>query len=347
MRNNVQVIQTELQRRFSLTYKETKDKNGNTFLVVDFPRVYDYIDYIESNYILNQLMSEENERRLNYSLWSLSTDKNKPKQPPIGTDISVNQWYNYDNLLRQVYEKIYYFNTTGKITENNLWGIAYMISPLEILKIKTTFRKKFKIILNRIKRGKHEFQQDIKDKLCNVHYRMLNLLAEYDARPESEKQSKPANPTLKQLGIKADSKWQDLLITFKSEFEIKLKHKKEEIALTHEHLGFADNRTPNLTRAKSSWELLRLLAVGGGVFPLSKLGRREKAKRKKQKQELNSLLKKYFQIKEDPFYPVDKENIDYKIKIKLIPEVEFKDDWKDRNIYEEPEKQGTSFLIDV
>ena len=83
----IQTIQTELQRRFSLIYKETKDKNGNTFLIVDFLRVYDYIDYIESNDILNQLMSEENERRLNYSLWSLSTDKNRPKQPPIGTDI--------------------------------------------------------------------------------------------------------------------------------------------------------------------------------------------------------------------------------------------------------------------
>ena len=340
-------IQTELQRRFSLTYKETQNKDGNIFLVVDFPRVYDYIDYIETNDVLNLLMSEESERRLNYSLWSFSKDKNKSKHPPKGTDISVNQWYNYDYLLGQIYEKIYSFNITGKITENNLWGIAYMIPPLEILKIKTTLKNKVKIMMNRIKRGKHEFQQEIKDKLCSVHYRMLNLLAEYDARPESEKTPKEKNSTIIQLGIKPDSKWQDLTITFKSEFEIKLKYKKDEITLTHEHLGFADNRTPNLTRAKASWELLRLLAVDNGTFPLNRLNRKEKAKRKKQKQELSKLLKKYFQIKDDPFYEINKDNIEYKIKIKLIPESEFRDDWKDKDIWDDSTKINKDLLMDI
>lgn len=347
MTTPISTIQTELQRRFSLTYKETKDKNGNTFLIVDFPRVYDYIYYMESNDILDQLISEESERRLNYSLWVITKDKNKPKHPPEGTDISLNQWYNYDYLFRQVYEKIYWLNKTGKLDKNNMWGIAYMFPPKEILDLSLPFLAKLKLILIKIKRGEHEFQQEIKDKLSSVHYRMLNLLAKYDARPELEKQPRPANPTLKQLDIKPNTNWQDITITFKGEFEIKLKHKNEEINLTHEHLGFADNRTPNLTRAKSSWELLRLLAIDDGFFPLGKLSRRDKTKRKKQKQELSKLLKKYFQIEDDPFYPVDKENIDYKIKMKLIPESEFRDDWKDKDIWDDSTKTNKSLLMDI
>jgi len=347
MTTPTQTIQTELQRRFSLTYKEYKNKQDITILRVNFPRVYDYIQYIENNPILDQLISEESERRLNYSLWSLTTDKNKPKQPPTGTDITLNQWYNYDYLYERIYEKISWFNENGKVRDINLWGIAYMIPPLEILKLKTSFKNKIKLIICKIKRGDHEYQLDVKNKLIGVHYRLFNLLAEYDARPESEKTPKQASPAIIQLGINSDSKWQDLGITFKSEFEIKLKYKNNEMALTHEHLGFADNRTPNQTRAKSSWELLRLLAIGNGVFPLDKLSRKEKTKRKKQKQELSRLLKRYFQIEDDPFYEVNKDNIDYKIKTKLIPEIEFKPDWKDKNIWEDDKNTRSSFLMDI
>ena len=347
MNTNVQIIQTELQRRFSLTYQETKNKMGEVLLVLNFPRVYDYIDYIETNEILNQLMYEENQRCMDYALWSLNTDKNKPKHPPKGTDRALNQWYNYSDLLMDVYEKIYRLNNNPRPFNNNLWGIAYMFSPKAILEMNLPFLTKLKLILIRVRRGEHEFQQKIKDKLCAVHYRMLNLLAEYDDRPNSEKEPKPRDPVLKQIGINSETNWQDITISFKSEFEIKVKHKKQEIDLTHEHLGFADRRMSELTRAKSSWELLRLLAIGNGVFPLGKLSRKDRTKRKKQKQELSRLLKKYFQIDDDPFYELDKDKMEYKIKLQLIPEKEFKDDWKDRNIYEDTEKQGTSFLIDV
>ena len=125
-----------------------------------------------------------------------------------------------------------------------------------------------------------------------------------------------------------------LFRSFRSQYEVRIKHKGKEHIANHEEMGFADKRKPNETKPKLSWELLNLLALGNGVFPLARLSGTDKAKRKKQKQSLTQHLKDYFQITDDPFYETDKENMEYRIKIKLIPDPEFRDNWKDRNIYD-------------
>jgi hypothetical protein len=111
-------------------------------------------------------------------------------------------------------------------------------------------------------------------------------------------------------------------------------------------MGFSDKRKDkaDLTESKESWKLLHLMAINNGLFPLSALNKKVKTKRKKKKQELVSLLKKYFSINTDPIIH-DKIKDEYKSKIKLSPDKLFEDQWRDRNIHKDTNNK--SYLPDI
>lgn len=342
----IPTIQHELDRRFSLTYTETKDKEGRIDLTVNYLRVYDYIHYIESTPVLSQLMDEEFDRRRKYVTWIIMQQNfpdTTPNTPPEDTHRELNQAFNYAHLYEDVYERIDQLNDTDP-PNMDLWGVAFTRTPLQILRFPVPLKDKLKIIKYKIKRSSYDFQNETKQMLNGVHYRLMNLIAEYEARPDSQKQPKPMNEAILQLNLTPQSKWQDIELTFRNEFEVKIKYQEREIIATHEHMGFADKRKPDQTQAKSSWELLRLLAMNNGAFPLTKLDKEEKAKRKKQKQELTKLLKIYFGLDDDPFHELTKEESEYKIKIKLIPDPDSREQWADRNIFETTKNYPKEFL---
>lgn len=140
---------------------------------------------------------------------------------------------------------------------------------------------------------------------------------------------------VKTLGLTPESKWEDLTIIFTHEFEVRIRNKdKIEFKTTHKRMGFADERRKNSTEAVASWRLLQLLAVQDGKVVLSSLKPKDRERRNKQKQDLSAILKSYFQIQGDPFFKTNKEVAEYSIKIKLVPLPEFREQWRDRNIFD-------------
>lgn len=327
-------IKHELDRRFSLTYNETKNKDGNIVLTVNYPKVYDYMAFVEATPLIQDLIFEENKRWYHFMV---DLDKQKLSDEMVGLQMSnfdhFHLWTQYEYLIGFVYDPIENLNHEEDKTKLDTWGLAFSKTPYQILKLRIPFKKKIEVIKNRIERGSYRFQFSIKSAVSEFHHRLMNLLAEYEVSPNIITTKEP-NEAVKQLGLTPDSKWEEIEIAFRSAYEVRIKYKGKEYIANHEEMGFADKRKPDETKPKLSWELLNLLALGNGVFPLTRLSSTDKAKRKKQKQSLTQHLKDYFQITDDPFYEIDKENMEYKIKIKLLPDPEFRDDWKDRNIYD-------------
>ena len=62
MNTATSTIKQELARRLSLTYTETKNKEGNMVLTVNYPKVYDYMAFVEATSLIQDLIFEENKR---------------------------------------------------------------------------------------------------------------------------------------------------------------------------------------------------------------------------------------------------------------------------------------------
>ena len=140
--------------------------------------------------------------------------------------------------------------------------------------------------------------------------------------------------------IPNNTEWRDITIRFKNEYDVDIIIGKNKYPYDYETMRFADNRikkSEERTKAKDSWNLLQLLAIGKGKFPLNHLIGKEREKIIKQKQSLRKILKEFFPtINDDPFFEYDDINDIYRIKIKLIPVKDFRNDFKDKNIKDEP-----------
>jgi len=145
--------------------------------------------------------------------------------------------------------------------------------------------------------------------------------------------------------LPTNTKWEDITIRFKNDYDVDVRIGKNNYSYNYETLGFADNRikkSEERTKAKDSWDLLQLLAIGNGKLPLNCLSKKEKEKKLKQKQSLKKTLKDIFSdIEGDPFFKHNDVNDSYKIKIKLVPTRDFGEDFRDKNIKEEKDNTGT------
>lgn len=134
-----------------------------------------------------------------------------------------------------------------------------------------------------------------------------------------------------ELNITKSTKWEDVEIRFKNNYDVKITANNKSYDSDYEKMGFADKRKNKDTKTKESWNLLLLFSVNNNIFPFSDLNIIKKVKQKKQKQELNKLLKAYFGIADDPIVH-NKITKNYEMKIKLIPIEDFRQQWADRNI---------------
>lgn len=139
------------------------------------------------------------------------------------------------------------------------------------------------------------------------------------------------------LKVNSETKWEDITIKFINISDIEISIGKTKHITNYAEIGFSDQRVPNQhdnTSQKQSWKFLILLATGMGSLDFGKLTAEEKTKCKKQKQELSNILKSYFSLPDDPFEKYDKDKAIFKIKINLIPDKDFREDFRDRKIYD-------------
>lgn len=141
------------------------------------------------------------------------------------------------------------------------------------------------------------------------------------------------NKVRKALKLKEDTRWENIELIFKSDYIVEIRINNNKHESDYEKMGFADNRknSDEEAKPKSSWSLLALFSIYNNVFDYNKLTIQEKNKFKKKKQQLSELLRKYFQIEDDPI-TYNKETGIYKMRMKLKPEETFRDKWEDRNI---------------
>jgi hypothetical protein len=135
--------------------------------------------------------------------------------------------------------------------------------------------------------------------------------------------SKTPQPTeaMTRLGLTQYDKWEDIEIVLMDEFNVRVRYKEDREYITDvQKMGFADERIKDKMHAKDSWKFLHTLAANNGNIVLGRITE----KQKKDKQDLTKTLKLYFQIPGDPFYETDKETSTYRIKLKLVPDPDFR-----------------------
>ena len=159
-----------------------------------------------------------------------------------------------------------------------------------------------------------------------------NIQEEIKVPVQSEK--KLLNSEVREaLKLQEDVRWEDIELIFENEFIVELRANARKYESNYEEMGFADNRKNSEDEAKykSGWSQLIIFSVCNNIFDYKNLTIQEKSKFKKKKQQLSKLLKKYFQIDDDPII-YNKEAGTYRMRMKLVPEKVFQEQWEDRNI---------------
>ena len=151
-------------------------------------------------------------------------------------------------------------------------------------------------------------------------------------KKEEKKQETPEKKGLFPLPLNI----KNITFKFKNDFDVDVIIGKDIYSSDYKKMGFADKRvkkSEEKTKANDAWVLLVLLSASGGIFPIDSLTGKAKKQKIKQKQLLSKDLRAIFPtIKDDPFYKYDDRDKNYKIKMKLIPEKTFRDDFRDKDI---------------
>ena len=201
----ISTIKQELDRRFSLTTRQVKWL-GTKYIGVSFPHVYDYLDFINKSPLLQEFVCSEAKHYQDF-LAKLPDKGHEEKQIQLSTFRHFNLSQGYNFLQEQVFLPIKQLSQETDRKKLDPWPLALTKTP---------------------------FKRDLQD----LHNRLMNLLAEYEVTPES--QIKEPTEAVKQLGLSPDSKWEDLEIAFRSQYEIRIKYKTKEYIANHEEMGFAD-----------------------------------------------------------------------------------------------------------
>lgn len=232
-------------------------------------------------------------------------------------------------LLTQLIDQIEIKASQINFTKESRYKITFPI-------VYYIFRKQVKELselqsIPLLSRIKHE--KKLRPMLPFIHTHILGKLSEQELINFKEDKTVLPNEALKPLNLTEKSKWQDIEIIFTNELDIRIKYENKEVKTDHEKMGFIDKRKGNTSKA--SWKFLQLLSIKDGTIQLDGLENNKREKLKKRKQELSEQLRDFFQINDDPFEKVDKHSRFYKIKFKLTPEPESREDWLDKDIYDE------------
>jgi hypothetical protein len=206
----------------------------------------------------------------------------------------------------------------------NKCGLNFNMETENLLKVLKEKRvlKNFKLIINETGKGDGNFFELILSDKFDEIYRRLSHTLEVGDNKKSEKIKIPVGTT-----------WKKITLRFKNKYDVEIIINEKSILSNYEKMGFADERIKKpeeTTRAKSNWDFLWTLSINGGAFPLGNLPKVKREIYKKQKQGLAKILKERFEIDDDPFEKYDKRADEFRIKINLIPEPEFREQYVDK-----------------
>jgi hypothetical protein len=256
--------------------------------------------------------------------------KGQKQEQEAGTHDPTNIWLSYFKLYNRVYEPLKIL----KVDPNKHFSHFYSLKE-------TDRESPFFLFMFANPLFVKAFWQRLKYRnwLDDLHGQIVTLLKDKELLPN--RTAYRTTPLASALGITPQSLWQDITIKFKTPgTNLEIFYKDKSYSTNHEDLGFVSKL--NGIKPKLYWTFLRAMALNkeAGVFPLANFNRAEREQHNKTKYFLANHLKQLFGIETDPFEPYDKDKQAYKIKIKLVPEREFQDDWWSRNIYTEQDNFG-------
>jgi hypothetical protein len=158
-----------------------------------------------------------------------------------------------------------------------------------------------------------EFQSDLPPMVTSVE--ILANIKNFQARTTPSTIILEEN---KNGPIKSLIPWSAVEIHFIDNQEVFINFEGKTVHTTFEELGFLDKRSK---RPNFQWKLLMELARSEGEMGAEKLvslPKKDRDNLKQHKKILSDILKKHFQIDDEPFYDFRDENM-YRIKIKLFP----------------------------
>lgn len=129
--------------------------------------------------------------------------------------------------------------------------------------------------------------------------------------------------------------WSNVQMKLRGNYDITVKIGEEEYQTNCEKMSFQDRRKPGIIKMKKCWDFFEQLAMTNGEIKTGKESFKKKQAMSKRKQELVTILKKFFpSVAGDPFEPCEDVN-GYKIKIHLEPETRYKEEqFQDRRIFD-------------
>lgn len=158
---------------------------------------------------------------------------------------------------------------------------------------------------------------------------------------ENPKHEQEKKKDIRSIELPDGTRWQDITIRFMDNGDnAEISTKKITHVANFQEMGFEDTKKK---RPNVQWGFLQLLAMQKGELRWKNdldMTLKERNKIKKKVQVLSDTFKKYFQIKESPFYSYKKEKA-YKIKINLIPLFADQSESEASRTYEDRIKQET------
>jgi hypothetical protein len=183
-------------------------------------------------------------------------------------------------------------------------------------------------------------RQRFVNRLDRVHKRTIKTLEDMP-KPKATTSTTAIQPSKLQtaLGITSISRWKDITWKFCNSYDVQVSYNGKQYKTDKDELGFGDGRIKTEAKPpKKSWVFLQNLSINKGAFLMEEyVTSHDRDILRKSKQYITSQFKKIFGINNDPFEQYYEEKQSYQIKISMIPEKDFRPDFRDRNIFTDDE----------
>jgi hypothetical protein len=267
-----------------------------------------------------------------------------------------NETREYSDYIKKQHLLYFPINYLNQEIKRDEWLLKHFmkagaISYTDYRYIKIIFRTIRKLIyesVNNSKRKNHKRQKLAKDNIYEkggVKFSSQDYKKENEkTKPKEEKQPVPITGKIEVSGlseglkalrakepittepkfpfkIPAGTHWNNVIIKFINDEEIEIHVKKLKHTTNYKEMGMLGKG--KVPEPSEQWLFMKVLAQCNGEIAIK--DPEAKDKYKKQKQALTEILRNYFSIDYDPFYPykscIEKGGNSYKIKILLIPPV--------------------------
>lgn len=139
MDTQITTIKHELDRRFSLSAKIVKKLFSEDEIHVIFPAVFDYLSFVETTPLLQDIISEDRARQEDLHTELLFDHAQKPNAD-VFMDMNYDNFNDfhlcnkYDYLKELIYDPIYRLNHEIDPFKMDSWALALIKSPYRVFR---------------------------------------------------------------------------------------------------------------------------------------------------------------------------------------------------------------------